>query len=152
MLIFDAWVWEKGCGPLDAKSESSEASFLFSRKETIGGRAPFFPFLGRPSPPPFLAAPSPPHCSCPLSSPLLPPPSKSPPRSRIEKGRRKMDWWGREDQGDVLSPPLLADFLGENPRWLHSGSCLVHFSSSMKASECSGGCYRFDLLFLSPAL
>jgi hypothetical protein len=27
-------------------------------------------------------------------------------------------------------------------RWLHSRSCLVHFSSSMKASECSGGCYR----------
>ena len=25
-------------------------------------------------------------------------------------------------------------------RWLHSTSCLVHFSSSMKASECSGGC------------
>jgi hypothetical protein len=37
-------------------------------------------------------------------------------------------------------------------RWLYSGSCLVHFSSSMKASECSGGCYRFDLLFLSPTL
>jgi hypothetical protein len=37
-------------------------------------------------------------------------------------------------------------------RWLHSRSCLVHFSSSMKTSECSGGCYRFDLLFLSPTL
>jgi hypothetical protein len=32
-------------------------------------------------------------------------------------------------------------------RWLHSRLCLVHFSSSIKASECSGGCYRFDLLF-----
>jgi hypothetical protein len=34
-----------------------------------------------------------------------------------------------------------------NPRWLHSGSFLVHFSSSMKASECSSGCCRCDLLF-----
>jgi hypothetical protein len=37
-------------------------------------------------------------------------------------------------------------------RWLHSKSCLVHFSSSMKASECRGGCFRSDLLFLSPTL
>jgi hypothetical protein len=33
--------------------------------------------------------------------------------ARIEKGRSKMDWRGREDQGDVLSPSLLADFLAE---------------------------------------
>jgi hypothetical protein len=37
-------------------------------------------------------------------------------------------------------------------RWLHSRSCLVHFSSSMKASECSGGCFCSDLLFLSPLI
>jgi hypothetical protein len=35
MLIFGAWMWEKGCGPLDAKSESFVALFLFSRKETL---------------------------------------------------------------------------------------------------------------------
>ena len=39
-----------------------------------------------------------------------------------------------------------SSFLSKN-WWLHSGSCLVHLSSSMKASECSSGCYRFDLLF-----
>ena len=44
-----------------------------------------------------------------------------------------------------------SSFLSKN-WWLHSGSCLVHLSSSMKASECSSGCYRFDLLFLSPTL
>jgi hypothetical protein len=31
----------------------------------------------------------------------------------IEKGRSKLDLRGREDQGDVLSPSLLPDFLGE---------------------------------------
>jgi hypothetical protein len=31
----------------------------------------------------------------------------------IEKRRSKLDWRGREDQGDDLSPSLLVDFLGE---------------------------------------
>jgi hypothetical protein len=35
-------------------------------------------------------------------------------------------------------------------RWLHSRPCLVYFSSSMKANECSGGCFHSDLLFLLP--
>jgi hypothetical protein len=80
-LIFGARMWEKGCGPLDAKSESSEASFLFSRKETLGpplfpflGRHPPSPTLGRPSPSPLLAAPSPPMAAAlyPLHGFLLP--------------------------------------------------------------------------------
>jgi hypothetical protein len=37
-------------------------------------------------------------------------------------------------------------------RWLHSGSCLVYFSSSMKASECSGGCYRLTCFFIAYTL
>jgi hypothetical protein len=31
----------------------------------------------------------------------------------IEKRRRKLDLRGRDDQGDVLSPSLLVEFLGE---------------------------------------
>jgi hypothetical protein len=62
-LIFGAWMWEKGCSPFDAKLESSEASFLFSRKETLVATLPpfspilgchpllFCPLAGRPSPP-----------------------------------------------------------------------------------------------------
>jgi hypothetical protein len=64
--MFGAWMWEKGCGPLDAKSDSSGASLLFSRKETLVvafspylDATPFFPpTLGRPSPlPPWAGRP-----------------------------------------------------------------------------------------------
>jgi hypothetical protein len=95
----------------------------------------------RPLPLPLL-----PLGSSPLPSPRLPPPSRSPPtqdREEEEHVELKRERGSRR----CSSPSLLEDFLGENPRCLHSGSCLVHFSSSMKASECSGGCYRFDLLF-----
>jgi hypothetical protein len=67
-LIFGAWMWEKGCGPLDAKSESSVASFLFSRKETlVVALSPFCPFLAStPLFPQHLAAPPPfPLAGCP---------------------------------------------------------------------------------------
>jgi hypothetical protein len=40
-------------------------------------------------------------------------PLELPQAARIEKRRSKLDWRGREDQGDVLSPSLLADFLGK---------------------------------------
>jgi hypothetical protein len=79
-LIFGAWMWEKGCGPLDAKSESSVVSFLFSRKETLVVALPPFPLLGRHPPfPPHLATPPPFPWLAALSShgsrsPLLPPP------------------------------------------------------------------------------
>jgi hypothetical protein len=95
-LIFGAWMWEKGCGPLDAKSESSVVSLLFSRKENpSGGLFPLLPLLGRhPFPPPL------PHLAAPLSfslwlavlsshgspSPWLPPPSRSPP---AQQGSRR---------------------------------------------------------------
>jgi hypothetical protein len=71
-LIFGAWMWEKGCGPLDAKSESSVASLLFSRKENpSGGPFPLLPLLGRqPFPPPTLGRPS--LLSPWASRPLLP--------------------------------------------------------------------------------
>jgi hypothetical protein len=36
-----------------------------------------------------------------------------PQAARIDKRRSKLDLRGREDQGDVLSPSLLANFLGE---------------------------------------
>jgi hypothetical protein len=81
-LIFGVWMWEKSCGPLDAKSESSMASFLLSCKETlVVVVSPFCPFLAAPPfPLPHLAAPPPfPLGWPPLSShgsrsPLLPPP------------------------------------------------------------------------------
>jgi hypothetical protein len=68
-LIFGAWIWEKDCGLLDAKSESSMASFRFSRKETLVlALSPFCPFLAAPlSPPTLLVAPPPfPLAGCPL--------------------------------------------------------------------------------------
>jgi hypothetical protein len=52
-LIFGAWMWENDFGPLDAKSESSEASFLFSRKETLVATLPLFPHSWLPPPPLF---------------------------------------------------------------------------------------------------
>jgi hypothetical protein len=94
-LIFGAWMWEKGCGPLDAKSESSVASLLFSRKENpSGGLFPLLPLLGRQPFPPLQ------HLAAPLSfslgldalsshgspSPWLPPPSRSPP---AQQGSRR---------------------------------------------------------------
>jgi hypothetical protein len=94
-LIFSAWMWEKGCGPLDAKSESSVASLLFSRKENpSGGLFPRLPLLGRQPFPPLQ------HLAAPLSfslglaalsshgspSPRLPPPSIYPP---VQQGSRR---------------------------------------------------------------
>jgi hypothetical protein len=76
-----AWMWEKGCGPLDAKSESSVASFLFSRKETlVVAFSPFCPFLAATPFPPQTWPPLPltlgwpPLFSHGSRSPLLPPP------------------------------------------------------------------------------
>jgi hypothetical protein len=97
-LIFGAWMWEKGCVPLDAKSESSVASFLFSRKETIVvAFSPFCPSwpptpqtLGRPSPFPLAGRPSPPMAAG-SRSPLLPPPEIFPHAARIEKRRSTLN-------------------------------------------------------------
>jgi hypothetical protein len=62
-LIFGAWMWEKDCEPLDANSESSEASFLFSRKETlVAALPPVSPFLAATPLSPHLAAPPLPLC------------------------------------------------------------------------------------------
>jgi hypothetical protein len=48
--------------------KSSEASFLFSHKKTLGGGPLFFPFLGHHFPSPDLAAPLLPLSWPPLSS------------------------------------------------------------------------------------
>jgi hypothetical protein len=83
-LIFGAWMWEKGCGPLDAKSESYVASLLFSRQENpSGGLLPLLPLLGRhPFPPPSHTWP--PLSPFPLGWLSSPP---SPRAARIEKRR-----------------------------------------------------------------
>jgi hypothetical protein len=99
----------KGCGPLDGKSGDIWGIVSFSHKTLVVAPLfslflaanPPFPTLGRPSPFPFAATL---HCF------LLP--LDLPHAVRIEKRRSKMDWRGREDQGDVL-PPSLADFLGK---------------------------------------
>jgi hypothetical protein len=115
-------MWEKGGGPLDAKSESSVASLLFSRKENpSGGLFPLLPLLGRqPFPPlPHLAAPP----SFPLGldvlssrgspSPRLPPPSRSPPRSKDREEEEHVELKGKRGSRRCSSPSLLAEFLGE---------------------------------------
>jgi hypothetical protein len=122
-LIFGARMWEKGFGPLDAKSESSVALFRFSRKETLVlARPPFAPSW----PPPL----SPPHSWPPLPlspwlaalsshgspSPWLPPPSRSPPRSKDREGEEHIEL-KRERGSRRCSSPSLEDFLGENPRY-----------------------------------
>jgi hypothetical protein len=103
-------MWGKSCGPLDAKSRDIWGVVSFSHKTRVvaplffpflGCQPPLFPLLGRLSPFPFAATL---HCF------LLP--RDLPHAARIEKRRSKMDWRGREDQGDVL-PPSIADFLGE---------------------------------------
>jgi hypothetical protein len=110
-LIFGAWMWEKGCEPLDAKSEVIWGVVSFLSQKNLC--APFFPFLA--TPPSFFS----------WTPPLLPIaaalhtlhffllPLNLLHAARIKKGRSKLDWRWREDQGDVLSQSLLADFLGE---------------------------------------
>jgi hypothetical protein len=115
-------MWEKGGGPLDAKSESSVASLLFSRKENpSGGLFPLLPLLCRPPFPPLphLAAPP----SFPLGldvlssrgspSPRLPPPSRSPPRSKDREEEEHVELKGKRGSRRCSSPSLLAEFLGE---------------------------------------
>jgi hypothetical protein len=124
-MIFGVWMWEKGCGPLDAKSESSVASFRFSRKETlVVTLSPFCPFF---PPPPFL----PPHTWPPLPlspwlaalsshgspSPWIPPPSRSPPRSKDREEEEHVELKRERGSRRCSSPSILEDFLGKNPRY-----------------------------------
>jgi hypothetical protein len=103
-------MWEKGGGPLDAKSESSVASLLFSRKENpSGGLFPLLPLLGRPSFPLGLDVLS----SRGSPSPRLPPPSRSPPRSKDREEEEHVELKGKRGSRRCSSPSLLAEFLGE---------------------------------------
>jgi hypothetical protein len=108
-------MWEKGCGPLDAKSESFVASLLLSRKETlVVAFSPFCPYLAAtPCPPPTLGRPSPlspfglavlsSHGS---SSPRLPPPSRSPPRSKDREEEEHVEFLGETLGMDEILVPL----------------------------------------------
>jgi hypothetical protein len=112
-------MWEKGCGPLDAKSESFVASFRFSRKETlVVALCPFCPFL--PPFPPTHTWPPLPLSPC-LAAPLLPWQLLSIASSSLDLAPRSKD---REEEEHVelkrkrgsrkcSTPSLLADFLGE---------------------------------------
>jgi hypothetical protein len=107
-LIFDAWMWKKDCGPLDAKLESSVAPFCFSPKETLV--VSLCPFLAAPPPsPPTLS----PLGSRPLPSPRLPPPSRSPPCSKNREEEEHVELKRKRGSRRCSSPSLLAGFLGE---------------------------------------
>jgi hypothetical protein len=120
-LIFGAWMWEKGCGPLDAKSESSVVSLLFSRKENpSGGLFPLLPLLGRhPFPPSHTWPPLPPFpVGWPSSPPMAAPlhgflPLDLPPRSKDREEEEHVELKGKRGSRRCSSPSLLAEFLGE---------------------------------------
>jgi hypothetical protein len=112
-------MWEKGCRPLDAKSESSVASFLFSRKETlVVAFSPFAPSWPPPPFPPHLAAPQP---SPWLAAPLLPWQPLSiasssldlPPRSKDREEEEHVELKGKRGSRRCSTSSLLADFLRE---------------------------------------
>jgi hypothetical protein len=109
-LIFGAWMWEKGCGSLDAKSESSVTLLLFSRKETLV--VAFSPSHTWPPPPlPLGLAIVSSHGS---PSPRLPPPSRSPPRSKDREEEEHIELKGKRGSRRCSSPSLLVEFFGEN--------------------------------------
>jgi hypothetical protein len=98
-------------------------SLLFSRKENrSGGLFSLLPLFGRhpfPPPLPHLAAPP----SFPLGlvvlsshgspSPRLPPPSRSPPRSKDREEEEHVELKGKRGSRRCSSPSLLAEFIGE---------------------------------------
>jgi hypothetical protein len=45
-LTFGAWMWEKGCGPVDTTSEVIYGVVSVLLLKNPSGRPPFFPFLG----------------------------------------------------------------------------------------------------------
>jgi hypothetical protein len=117
----------RGCGKRVVgrwmlRQKSSEASFVFSRKETLVA-APLFP-LSWPPPPfsPHLAVPPLPLCwsppllqwKPPSTSPPLPPPSRSPP---TQQGSRRggARWIEEEDRTKEMfySHLFLQIFLGK---------------------------------------
>jgi hypothetical protein len=112
---------KKGCGPLDAKSESSLASFLFSRKETlVVALSPFCPFLAAsPLPPPHTWPPLPLFPW--MAAPLLPWQPLSiasssldlPPRSKNREEEEHVELKRKRGSRRCSTPSLLADFLGE---------------------------------------
>jgi hypothetical protein len=112
-------MWEKGCGLLDAKSESYVASFLFSRKETlVVALSPFCPFLA-------ATPPLPPHTWSPLplspwlAAPLLPWQPLSiasssldlPPCSKDREEKEHVELKRKRGSRRCSTPSLIADFL-----------------------------------------
>jgi hypothetical protein len=120
-LIFGAWMWEKGCGPLDAKSESSVASFLFSRKETlVVALYPVCPFLAATPPfpthtwPPLPLSPWAGRPSLPMVAALhcflLP---RSSPTQQDREEEEHVELKRKRGSRRCSTMSLLADFLGE---------------------------------------
>jgi hypothetical protein len=103
---------KKGCGPLDAKSESSVASFCFSRKETlVVAFSPFAPsWAGPPSPFPLGWSSSPPMAA-PLHGFLLP--LDLPPRSKDREEEEHVELKRERGSRRCSSPSFLEDLLGE---------------------------------------
>jgi hypothetical protein len=72
--------------------------------------------IGLQPPPPSLALL--PIGSRPLPSPWLPPPSRSPPRSKDREEEGHVELKRKRGSRRCSSPSLLEDFLGENPRYV----------------------------------
>jgi hypothetical protein len=121
---------KKGCGPLDAKSESfvaaksesSVAPLLFSRKENPSGSLfPLLPLLGRhPFPPSHTWPPLPPFpLGWPSSPPMAAPlhgfhlPLDLPPRSKDREEEEHVELKGKRGSRRCSSPSLLVEFFGE---------------------------------------
>jgi hypothetical protein len=92
--------------------------------DPVDGSPPLLPNPSRPSPSPQLGCRcSPPSLallpigSRPLPSPWLPPPSRSPPRSKDREEEEHVELKRKRGSRRCSSPFLLEDFLGENPRY-----------------------------------
>jgi hypothetical protein len=106
---------EKGCGLLDAKLEVIWGVVSFLPQKNPMWSPPFSPLPSRP-PLPLLGHPSPPHCSRPLPSPLLPPLSKSPPRSKDREGKEQVGLKRKRGQRRCSIPISSCRFSWGNPR------------------------------------
>jgi hypothetical protein len=118
----------RGCGKrvvghwMISRSHLWRRFFCLAKKTLVVAFSPFCPSVGAPptaGAPPHLAAPP----SFPLGlavlsshgspSPRLPPPSRSPPRSKDREEEEHVELKGKRGSRRCSSPSLLAEFLGE---------------------------------------
>jgi hypothetical protein len=115
LLAFFPLGWE-------LKGESEFGPLILIR--WMGAPPPLLPNTSCPPPSPHLGCSHPPPSlallpigSRPLPSPWLPPPSRSPPRSKDREEEEHIELKRKRGSRRCSSPSLLEDFLGENPRY-----------------------------------